>query len=147
LRPVASGGARHPFETYIAVQNVTNLQPGLYHYLPLENEIEYFGGLADYAATVTEMLAGQSWASKAPIALFWSCEAYRAEWRYGIFAHRVVLMDVGHLGQNAMLSATALGLGSCCMAAYDQNKCDSVLGLDGVEEYTVYACAVGAVKA
>ncbi|MDR3276356.1 MAG: SagB/ThcOx family dehydrogenase, partial [Treponema sp.] len=146
LRPVPSGGARHPFETYVAARAVEGLPQGLYHYLPLENSLEYLGELPGYEETVSAMLAGQTWAAKAPLILFWSCIPYRAEWRYSVFAHRVLLIDLGHLGQNAMLSASALGLGSCCMAAYDQAKCDAVLGLDGHEEYTVYACAAGTIE-
>jgi nitroreductase len=61
-------------------------------------------------------------------------------------AHRVMLIDLGHLGQNVMLSAAGLGLGSCCMAAYDQTLCDETLGLDGLTEYTVYAISVGAAQ-
>ena len=149
FRTVPSGGARHPFETYIAVQSVEGLEPGLYRYLPLENvgeravKIERLGSIEDYTDKITAMLAGQAWAAKAPVVLFYSCVPYRAEWRYDSAAHRVVLIDLGHLGQNAMLSAVALGLGSCCMAAYDQQLCDEVLGLDGQDEYTVYAISVG----
>jgi len=149
FRTVPSGGARHPFETYIAVQNVEGLEPDLYRYLPLENvgektaKIERLGPIEDYANKITNMLAGQAWAAKAPIILFYTCVAYRAEWRYSSAAHRVVLIDLGHLGQNVMLSAVALGLGSCCMAAYDQQACDEVLGVDGLNEYTVYAVSVG----
>ncbi|MCL2527881.1 MAG: SagB/ThcOx family dehydrogenase [Defluviitaleaceae bacterium] len=150
FRTVPSGGARHPFETYITVQAVDGLKPGLYRYLPLENvgekvvKIEYLGPIADYKEKITGMLAGQAWAAKAPVILFYSCVPYRAEWRYVQAAHRVVLIDLGHLGQNAMLSAVALGLGSCCMAAFDQEACDEVLGFDGLDEYTVYAISVGA---
>ena len=150
FRTVPSGGARHPFETYIAVQSVEGLEPGLYRYLPLENvaskqvAIERLGSLEDYTNKITEMLAGQAWAAKAPVVLFYSCVPYRAEWRYVDAAHRVVLIDLGHLGQNVMLSAVTLGLGSCCMAAYDQESCDKVLGFDGLNEYTVYAISVGA---
>ena len=32
LRTVPSGGARHPFETYLLVNRVNELQPGLYRY-------------------------------------------------------------------------------------------------------------------
>ena len=149
FRPVPSGGARHPFETYITVRNVEGLEPGLYHYLPTENigdktvTIEFLEEISDYEPTVTEMVVGQAWAASAPIVLFYSCIPYKAEWRYHEMSHRVVLIDLGHVGQNAMLSAAALGLGSCCMAAYDQKACDKLLGLDGLEEYTVYGVAVG----
>ena len=149
LRTVPSGGARHPFETYIAVQAVEGLKPGLYRYLPMENigvkkaAIEWLGPIENYPEKITSMLVGQAWAAKAPIVLFYTCVPYRAEWRYIHAAHRVVLIDLGHLGQNVMLSAVALGLGSCCMAAYDQEVCDNVFGVDGHDEYTVYAVSVG----
>jgi len=148
FRPVPSGGARHPFETYVAVQSVEGLAPAIYHYLPTENvgekrcTIQRSGELPS-ADQITAMLSGQSWAAQAPIVLFYSCVPYKAEWRYVETAHRVMLIDLGHVGQNAMLSAASLGLGSCCMAAYDQQLCDAALGVDGIDEYTVYVIAVG----
>jgi len=153
LRPVPSGGARHPFETYFIAQRIEGLAAGVYHYLPLETigektvAIEYVGELPEMGKSITDMLAGQKWASAAPVVVFLSCVAYRAEWRYSVAAHRVVLIDLGHAGQNLMLSACAMGMGSCCIAAYNQKLCDEALGLDGYEEYTVYACAVGEAKA
>ena len=153
LRPVPSGGARHPFETYVAVRNVEGLQAGLYYYAPAANvgekkvSISYMHSIPDYEKTMSDMLMGQSWATKAAAVLFLSCVPYRSEWRYKELSHRVVLIDLGHVGQNMMLSAVSLGLGSCCMAAYDQALCDKVLGLDGVDEYTVYALSVGKAKA
>jgi len=151
LRPTPSGGARHPFETYIAVRNVAGLAAGIYHYVPQENVGEKKATIwrvsdFDYESKITPMLVGQSWAAKASAVLFYTCVPYRAEWRYVDMAHRVMLIDLGHLGQNVMLSAVALGLGSCCMAAYDQALCDEALGLDGINEYTVYGIAVGAAQ-
>jgi len=151
LRPVPSGGARHPFETYFIARNVEGLEPGIYHYLPLEHTgekhvaIEHIAELPD-VETVGQMLDGQKWAAIAPVVVFYSCVAYRAEWRYNAMAHRVVLIDLGHVGQNLMLSVAAMGLGSCCMAAYNQALCDQILGIDGYEEYTVYACSVAKTK-
>jgi len=149
LRPVPSGGARHPFEMYAAVNNVSGLKNGLYRYAPLMHigekkaAVEYVGGFDDYKNQITDMLAGQKWASKAPVVLFLSCVPYRGEWRYDRAAHRVMLIDLGHVGQNIMLSAAAVGLGSCCIAAYDQQLCDAALGFDGTDEYTVYAAVIG----
>jgi len=149
LRPAPSGGARHPFELYVAIQNVEGVAPGIYHYLPLENvgkpavTLERIGDIADHKSTVVDMVVGQKWAENASVTFFITCVAYRAEWRYRELAHRVILIDLGHVGQNMMLSAAALGLGSCCLAAYSQEDCDRVLMLDGVDEYTVYGVTVG----
>jgi SagB-type dehydrogenase family enzyme len=152
LRPVPSGGARHSFETYFIVRDVEGLKKGLYHYLPLEHigeklvAVEFLGEFPDHDARLADMLAGQKWAISAPVVVFLTCVAYRSEWRYVSMAHRVALIDLGHVGQNLMLSAVAMGLGSCCLAAYDQKLCDEALGVDGYEEYTVYACPVGKAK-
>jgi len=39
FRTVPSGGARHPFETYLLINRVNGLRPGLYRYLPLEHRV------------------------------------------------------------------------------------------------------------
>ena len=43
LRTAPSGGARHPLELYVFVNNVTGLAPGAYHYLALEGKLERLG--------------------------------------------------------------------------------------------------------
>ncbi|MCL1995823.1 MAG: SagB/ThcOx family dehydrogenase [Defluviitaleaceae bacterium] len=149
LRPVPSGGARHPFEVYIAVRNVDGLEKGIYRYVPTENiggkavTVEFLKNLDNHEEQIADMVVGQRWVIAAPVVLFISCVPYKAEWRYVEHAHRIVLVDLGHVGQNAMLSAVALGLGSCCLGAYNQQLCDQLLGLDGQDEYTVYGISVG----
>lgn len=143
LRPVASGGASHAFETYIAVRMVKGLEQGLYHYLPLEHRLEKVKDLPDYADDVTVALCGQSWAALAPIVLFWSCLPERSEWKYTVEAAKLMAIDIGHVGQQAYLSAEALGLGSCGVAAYDQDASDALLELDGEEEFAIYMQVVG----
>jgi len=105
--------------------------------------VEFLGAIENHPETVVEMLAQQGWTKTAPCILFVTAVPYRAEWRYGEMAHRVVLIDLGHVGQNIMLSAAALGLGSCCIAAFDQKQSDAVLKVDGNDEFTVYAITVG----
>lgn len=152
LRPAATGSARCPFELYVTVRNVTGLAPGVYRYAPLENvgnkvvALEFLGDIDDYDTTLAEMCGGQKWAVGAACTLFFSFVPYLTEWSTQRWGHRSALIGLGHIGQNVMLSAVALGLGSCCMAVYDQARCDGVLGLDGEEEHTAYAVAVGVPK-
>lgn len=146
LRTVPSGGARHGFETYLLVQHVEGLQPGAYHYLPVQHQIEFLHPVEDLPAAISISLEGQSWASKASVVFYWSFLPYRCEWRYGIWAHRVALIDAGHVGQNLYLACEALRLGTCAIAAFDMAVCDALFGLDGEEEFTVYASPVGTVS-
>lgn len=146
LRTVPSGGARHPFETYLLVRKVEGLTPGTYHYLPMEHALEFLGPVDDPDKAVDESLSGQIWAAKANVVFYWSMVPYRAEWRYGIYAHRTALLDAGHLCQNLYLACTGLGLGTCGIAAFEHEACCRLFGLDGEEEYIVYTAPVGTAR-
>ena len=147
LRTVPSGGARHGFETYLLVQHVEGLQSGAYHYLPMAHQLEFLHPVENLKEKISISLEEQSWAEKASVIFYWSFVPYRCEWRYGIWAHRPALMDAGHVGENLYLACTALGLGTCAIAAFDMKVCDALFGLDGEEEFTVYACPVGTISA
>lgn len=143
LRTVACGGARHEFECYIAVLNVEGLQAGLYHYLPMTHEIELLSVPSQLKQTVGIVLAEQTWCGKASAVFFYSVVPYRAEWRYSASAHRVALIDAGHITQNLYVACSALHLGTCAIAALDTDACDALFGLDGQEEFIFYAATLG----
>lgn len=146
LRTVPCGGARHEFETYLLVRNVTGLRPGAYHYLPLDHALEYLHPVDDLEQAISDSLSGQTWAAKANVVFYWSMVPYRAEWRYGIYAHRVAMIDAGHIGQNLYLACTGLNLGTCAIGAFEDSICSRLFELDGEEEYIVYTAPVGTVR-
>lgn len=147
LRTVPCGGARHEFETYLLLRQVDGLRPGAYHYLPMEHALEYLHPEEHLEQAISDSLVGQSWAAKANVVFYWAAVPYRAEWRYGIYAHRNILIDVGHVGQNLYLACTGLGLGTCGIGAFSHACCNQLFGLDGDEEFVVYAAPVGTVRA
>jgi SagB-type dehydrogenase family enzyme len=57
-----------------------------------------------------------------------------------------LLLDAGHVCQNLYLAVEALGLGTCAIGAYDQAAMDTLLELDGEDEYVIYLAPVGKVK-
>ena len=146
IRTVPCGGARHQFETYLMVRNVEGLTPGAYHYLPMEHALEYLHPEENMDDAISESLSGQTWAAKANVVFYWAMDAYRVEWRYGIYAHRVAMIDVGHVGQNLYTAVTGLGLGCCAIAAFRHEKCCELFDLDGEGEYVVYTVPVGTVR-
>lgn len=145
LRTVPSGGARHPFETYLMVRNVTGLAPGAYHYLPMTHQIEFLDEVEDMDSKVTDALDDQRWATKANVLFFWSIVPYRGEWRYAEFAHRIMLMDIGYVSQNLYLASESIGLGTCAIGAFRVHECDQLFELDGIDEFTILVSPVGTI--
>ena len=146
IRTVPCGGARHEFETYLLIRNVEGLENGAYHYLPMEHALEFLYPVENMDEKIAESMCDQKWAAKANVVFYWSLVAYRVEWRYGIYAHRPALIDVGHVGQNLYLACSGLGLGCCAIAAFEDQVCSDIFGLDGEEEFVVYAIPVGTIS-
>lgn len=79
-RTVPSGGARHPFETYLLVKRVEGQAPGLYRYLPLEHKIYLLSADAGVAGKVHEATFGQ-FVEASAVTFIWTAIPYRTEWR------------------------------------------------------------------
>jgi SagB-type dehydrogenase family enzyme len=145
LRTVPSAGARHPFETYLLVNRVESVGAGLYRYLPLEHKL----CLLDDDGRVSREIhiaCYKQYVAESAVTFIWTAIPYRTEWRYETLAHRVILMDVGHVCQNLYLACEAIGAGTCAVGAYDQVRLDAILGVDGVEELAIYVAPVGRVR-
>lgn len=147
FRNVPSGGARHPFETYLIINNVDGLKEGVYRYLPLDHELVFLFHEDNLKGKITEATGGQSFIAEAAVVFMWSCIPYRSEWRYHVAACKTILQDSGHLCQNLYLACEAIGCGTVAVGAYDQEKADEFLRLDGEDEFVIYVAPVGKVKA
>ncbi len=143
LRTVPSAGARHSFECYLFIRNVDQVAQGLYRYLPVDNELTLLRQLPAMQSDLARAAYGQQFVGNAAVTFVWACIPYRMEWRYGLTAHRVILMDVGHVCQNLYLACESIGAGTCAVAAYDQEEMDKLIGLDGEEEFAIYVAPVG----
>jgi SagB-type dehydrogenase family enzyme len=140
-RTVPSGGARHPFETYVYVDGVTGLAPGLYRYLSIEHRLALVAASPDLGDRVNAGISNQK--RGAQLVFAWTAFPYRTEWRYGILSHKLIALDAGHVCQNLYLAATAVGAGVCAIDAYDQTKIDDAIGVDGIDEFTIYCATAG----
>jgi SagB-type dehydrogenase family enzyme len=143
LRTVPSAGNRHALETYIAVLRISDLDPGLYRYLPLEHQLLHLFHEEQMSRKLTEATLGQAFVGRAAAVFLWTTIPYRMEWRYGLAAHKVIALDAGHVCQNLYLACEAIGAGTCAVAAYHQQLMDRLVRVDGREEFVVYLAPVG----
>ena len=140
---VPSGGARHTFETYLAIHQVAGIEPGIYQYLPQDHSLGLLFQDPNLTENCVKVGKGQSFVGKCAVTFIWSCVPYRSEYRYHWESHKLILQDAGHMCQNLYLAVEAIHAGTCAIGAYDQDFSNQYLGLDGIDEFVIYVAPVG----
>jgi SagB-type dehydrogenase family enzyme len=143
IRNVPSAGSRHSFETYLLINRVGTLNPGLYRYSALKHVIYSTNMEAGINEKLTTACKGQSHIRTSAATFFWAAEMNRMVWRYAERSYRYVLLDAGHVCQNLYLAAESIQCGVCAIAAYDDDLLNAALGVDGDRVITVYAATIG----
>ncbi len=136
---IPTGGATNSMETYVYVNKVDGLEPGLYHFMKDKNNIE----LIDKELTredVNKAIRGQL--RGAAVIFFWTTYPYRSEYKYSYLSHKMIAMEAGHACQNLYLLSESIDCGCVAIAAYDQKSVDKLINVDE-EEFVIYVGAVG----
>jgi len=142
LRSFASSGGLQTPELYAFVRSVEGLSSGLYHYQPVDHEIELLADAFDDGLLAAIGL-GQPFIKTAAVVFAITGYYARARWKYGERSFRYMCMDVGFLGENLYLAAEALGLGACAIAGFIDDALERMLGVDAREEMAMLLFAVG----
>jgi len=143
LRTVPSAGARHAFETFILVNKVNGLQPGLYRYIATKHSLLLIKKGIILAARLTAACGNQVQVLNSAATFFWVAVVERMFWRYDERGYRFLHLDAGHVCQNLYLAAEAIESGVCAIAAYNDDMVNKILGLDGEKEFAIYIASLG----
>jgi SagB-type dehydrogenase family enzyme len=142
FRASPSAGALYPVETYLAINKVADVEPGIWH-LGVQNfELELLS-TGDFRRPLVEAGRSQNVLGTASVVFIWTGILNRSMWKYRERAIRYLFMDAGHICQNLMLAATALGLGCCPVGAFLDEEVERLVGVDGQEEVALYLASVG----
>lgn len=157
-----SGGSLHPTEAYLIVRKVEGVAPGLYHYhagehalrpLPFDMDTLPPGAekhphaagkpALDYLAWIA--VGGQQWFADAHALVVLAPRFARNYWKYRNHAkaYRVCILDVGHLSQTLLLTATELGLGAYVTAAINEADIERAFGLVHYVDGPLAVCGFG----
>jgi len=142
-RTVPSAGSRHAFETYLLINRVAGLEPGLYRYMALEHQLAKLQAPADINSILTIACKNQAHVRNSAVTFFWVAVPMRMVWRYCQRGYRYMFLDAGHVCQNLYLLAEAINCGVCAIAAYDDDLVNAALGVDGEEQFTIYIATLG----
>lgn len=128
LRTAPSAGALYPLELYLLAGAVQDLEPGVYRYRPAEHSLQRTVS-GDLRTELADTALGQDWIGQAPATLVIAGVYDRTGRKYGARAQRYVHIETGHVAQNILLQAVALGLGGTAVGAFDDGALQRVLRL------------------
>ncbi len=143
LRNAPSAGGKHPFETFLLVNRVEGLKPGLYRFLAVDHKLVEVDTSDGLTGNVVKGCLDQQHVGTSAVTFIWVAVAQRTAWRYNTRGYRYMYLDAGHVCQNLYLSAESIGCGACAIGAYSDNEMDRLLDLDGREQFVIYMGTVG----
>lgn len=134
-RTAPSAGGAYPIELYVATP------AGLLHYLPDEHAVDVVTR-EDLRDDLYKAGLGQSAIASASAVFVISVVPARSQAQFGSRSERYVLLEAGHVAQNILLQATAMGLGAVPMGNVDDASIYHVAQL-AWHHLPVYVIAVG----
>lgn len=136
LRAWPSAGALYPIELY-----AVPLDEGVYHFDPVDSVLEVVAerpvrsDAAPHVLTIADEMS-------APLLFVLTGAPERTLRKYGERGYRYLWLDAGHLAQNLLLAAAAVGLGACPIGGFLEDELARALGIDA-RETILYLIAMG----
>ncbi len=142
-RSAPSAGATFPLEIFVLCgpNSLEGLDEGTYRYNNGNHSLTYrYQG--DVRAELARAALNETFIYQAPVNIV-ICAVYkRTVSRYGNRGERYVHLEAGHASQNIYLQATALGLATVAVGAFDDEQVRKVLRLDNLHT-PLYIMPVG----
>ncbi|MDR3143166.1 MAG: SagB/ThcOx family dehydrogenase [Tannerellaceae bacterium] len=147
FRAVPSAGGLYPLEFYLYINNSV-LPKGFYHYRPDQMEIELIHE-EDLLQELKKILVAEPYVdiSNSSCILFITSVFERILIKYGDRGYRFILQEVGLVTQNISLVCEAIGLSSCILGSYVDEKVNEYLKADGTFESIQNIIVIGKNKA
>jgi SagB-type dehydrogenase family enzyme len=143
LRAYPSSGALYAVEIYPVVFRVEGMEEAVYHFRVLEETLERVRNI-DRGRFVTAALpVEREMVTNAAAMICLTGVFPRHERKYGQGGYRMMVAEAGHVSQNLILAATALGLSARPFGGVFDSLLNQELGLNDAEESFLLAVLVG----
>lgn len=140
--PHPTAGALDALRVLLAVGRVEGLPEGLYRYEPSAHRLDGICpvGLAEFSAAA---LPGLEWVGSAALVavILGDVAPLRAHYRH---PYLLTLIEAGHMIQNVLLAATALGLAACELGSVEEDAIFRWTGATAYEQVPLGAVVLGA---
>jgi SagB-type dehydrogenase family enzyme len=141
FRAAACAGALYPIEFYVVVGQVEGLDPGVYHFSPLDfglrrlRERDLRGVLAQ--------ASGDARVAEASAIIALTAITWRSAWKYQARSYRYHFWDAGTILANLLATCTALGEEARVVLGFADGVLNQLLGVDGQREISLALIPLG----
>ena len=142
FRTAPSAGALYPIETYIAANNIEDMDSGIYHY-NIKNHLLEEIKTGNFGDAIAHAALDQQICATASAVFIWTAIFERSKWKYKQRAYRYIYLDAGHIAENLALAAASITCGSCQIGAFFDDEINSIVDVDGAEESTILLSVIG----
>lgn len=141
-RVYPSPGGLYPVEPYVAALGVAGLNRSIYHWNVLDECFEELWPLPPF--DMLEALPGIQPSNDVPAAAILLTAYFpRLEWKYGERSYRFVMLEAGGIAQNVQTIAVDHDTACRWVGGYKDDYWNDALRIDGHQETTVLAIAIG----
>ncbi|MCP1133372.1 SagB/ThcOx family dehydrogenase [Paenibacillus polysaccharolyticus] len=140
---VAKVDKSHTFVIFVAVYAVEGIEPGLYRYYPDSHGLELLvkGALREQ---ISHLLFGQNAPLTAACSVFLGVDLYDyACFHPGEGSLRALFIEVGRIGHELLIGASALGLGGLTAPAMRDREAEQLLPLEKSQRMILYTLTFG----
>ncbi|MFQ5823032.1 MAG: SagB/ThcOx family dehydrogenase [bacterium] len=138
FRTAPSAGALYPLEVYVAKYD------GLFHYRPNGHTLVQKSD-EDVRRKLRKTAIDQMFVEEAPCVFIITGIYERTTRKYGERGVRYLHMEAGHVAQNILLQAVALGFGGVPVGAFHDREISEILNLNE-KERSLYLIPIGVPK-
>lgn len=143
IRTAPSASLLYPINIYLVPNNVKGAECGIYRYEPGEHKLVLVKE-GKFTAEMEKASFGKKYVNNAAAILIFTAVPSRSSIKYGEQgADRVIDIEAGHISQNMLLEASALGIGATPVWSFSQDFVDMLMGIDGKHEKSVFMSIVG----
>jgi len=135
FRSAPSAGAIYPLSVYVVVQKkgVDGLSPGIYLYVAEGHGLKQMRS-GDFYPDLVNAALNQDWIKRSSVVFIFTGEPFAMSLKYKERAWQYIFMGAGMAAENLILQAVAMGLGSCPVGAFYDEKVAELIRLKGNEK-------------
>ncbi|HEX2053502.1 MAG TPA: SagB/ThcOx family dehydrogenase [Actinomycetota bacterium] len=142
LRTYACAGALYPIEVYLACSDVDGVDPGVYHYGPLDNTLRQVR-TGDPRPYLVRASGFRPSLAAAPVTVLLTGIPWRTNWKYRARGYRHLFWDSGMILANLLALCASGGHSSEVVLGFVDEETDRLLGIDGRGELSLCLVPVG----